>query len=273
MTNEPAVEPTSLEPASPDAAAAGLQRAADENLRVSFGLLVPHATSPAAGSKTFGEVVAVVSGSRSPFFNPVIVAGEAARADDVRAAVEWGRGRGVEPCVAVRSDLDPAVAEAAPGLGLVADTWALPGLVLEPVPEPIPAGPRELQLAVVEDATNLEAWYAAAGNGMRTVIPASFAFDPAVWMVVGSVEGTPVCTSIVVRSEHAHGIYAVGTVEDARRRGYGAAVTWAAIEAGRRAWGDRPVILQSSEMGDRVYRAMGFREICRYVLYVPRAKS
>jgi hypothetical protein len=227
-----------------------IQSAADENMLAAFGLLVPHATSLAAGMETFGEAVAVVSGSRSPFFNPVLAVGESARGDDIRAAVEWIRGRGIEPCVAVRADLEPAVAEVAPALGLVADTWAMPGMVLEPVPEPIPAGPQELRLAVVADSATLEDWYAAAGEGMRGVIPPGFAFDAAVRLVVGSVESRPVCNSIVVRSEHAHGIYAVGTVDDARRRGYGAAVTWAAIAA-------------------RVYRAMGFGEICRYLIYGP----
>jgi GNAT superfamily N-acetyltransferase len=251
----------------------GIQQAADENMLAAFGLLVPHATSLAAGTATFGEAVAVVSGARSPFFNPVIAVGEWARADDIRAAVEWIRGRGIEPCIAVRADLEPAAAEVAPALGLVADTWSLPGMVLEPVPGPIPAAPQQLRLAVVADAATLEAWYAAAGEGMRGVTPPGFAFDPAVRFVVGSVEGWPVCQSIVVRSEHAHGIYAVGTSEDARGHGYGTAVTRAAIQAGREAWGDRPVILQSSEMGDRVYRAMGFREICRYVLYGPREKA
>jgi GNAT superfamily N-acetyltransferase len=249
-----------------------IQRAADENMLAAFGLLVPHATSLAAGAATFGEAVAVVSGAHSPFFNPVIAVGETARADDIRAAVEWVRGRGIEPCVAVRADLEPAVAAAAPALGLVADTWAMPGMVLEPVPEPIPAAPPELRLTTMADAGGLEAWYTVAGEGMRAVIPPGFAFDPAVRLVVGSVEDRPVCHSIVVRSEHAHGIYAVGTAEDARRHGYGAAVTWAAIQAGRDAWGDRPAILQSSEMGDGVYRRMGFREICRYVIYGPSKK-
>ena len=96
-----------------------------------------------------------------------------------------------------------------------------------------------------------------------------FAFDASARLVVGSVEERPVCTSIVVGSPRALGIYSVGTRKDVRGRGYGRAVTWAAIAAGRDAWGHKPVVLQSSEMGEPVYHAMGFVEICRYVVHAP----
>ncbi len=246
-----------------------IQAAADENLLVAFGLLVPHAVSPAAGTATFGGAVAVATGTRLPFFNPVIVVGRHVEPGDVRAAVEWTRARGFQPSIQVREDLDSVVVPVAAELGLAPDPWLMPGLVLDPMADPIPAGPAELELVVVREDEDLGAWYAAAGEGMRELIPPTFAFDPAVRLVVGRVEGRPVCHSIVVGSSKALGIYSVGTSKDVRRRGYGRAVTWAAIEAGRDAWGTRSVILQSSEMGDPVYRAMGFVEVCRYVIYAP----
>jgi GNAT superfamily N-acetyltransferase len=246
-----------------------IQAAADENMLVAFGLLVPHSISPAAGTATFGGAVAVVTGARVPFFNPVIVVDPSVKPNDVRAAVTWARTRGVEPCIQVRADLDPAVAPVAADLGLAPDPWSMPGLVRDPIPDPIPPGPAELELVVVREDEDLRAWYAAAGEGMRELIPPSFAFDPAVRMVVGSIAGQPVCNSIVVGSSRALGIYSVGTSKDVRRRGYGRAITWAAIEAGRDAWGTKSVVLQSSEMGDPVYRAMGFVEVCRYVIYAP----
>jgi GNAT superfamily N-acetyltransferase len=249
--------------------AAVLQASADENLLTAFGLLVPYAVSAAAGTATFGGAVAIASGARSPFFNPIIVVDSSVIARDVGSTVEWSRARGIEPSLQVRSDLDETVAAVAAELGLVADPWLMPGMALDPIPETIPPKPAELELTLVRTDADLDAWYDAAGAGMRAVIPARFAFDPAVRLAVGSVDGQPVCHSIVVDSPRALGIYAVGTRKDVRGRGYGRAITWAAIEAGRDTWGGKPVILQSSEMGERVYRAMGFVEICRYVIYAP----
>lgn len=246
-----------------------IQAAADENLLTAFGLLVPHSTSEAAGTATFGGAVAIVTGADLPFFNPIIIVDAAVTPGDVRSAVDWVRGRGIEPCLQVRADLELGIAAVAAELGLAPDPWRLPGMALDPIPDSIPAPPTELELRLVRTNDDLEAWYAAAGEVMRALIPPTFALDARVRWVVGSVDGRPLCVSIVVDAPRAFGIYSVGTRKDARGRGYGRAVTWAAIDAARNAWGRKPVVLQSSEMGDAVYRAMGFVEICRYAVYAP----
>lgn len=58
------------------------------------------------------------------------------------------------------------------------------------------------------------------------------------------------------------GIYAVATDEQVRGRGYGRAVTDAAVEAGRAA-GHRWSLLMASDLGQPVYRRLGFREVGR----------
>jgi hypothetical protein len=45
-------------------------------------------------------------------------------------------------------------------------------------------------------------------------------------------------------------------------------MTRAAIAAGRE-WGCVAATLQASEMGEPIYRAMGFVDATRYVLYLP----
>jgi predicted acetyltransferase len=62
------------------------------------------------------------------------------------------------------------------------------------------------------------------------------------------------------------GVYAVGTSTVARRRGIATAMTWAAVQAGRE-WGCAAATLQASEMGEPVYRAMGFETVARYVTF------
>ncbi len=62
------------------------------------------------------------------------------------------------------------------------------------------------------------------------------------------------------------GVYFVFTVEGARRRGIGAAVTVAALRGARRL-GYGLGVLGSSEIGYGVYRRLGFAERCRIGLY------
>jgi GNAT superfamily N-acetyltransferase len=64
------------------------------------------------------------------------------------------------------------------------------------------------------------------------------------------------------------GIYNVGTVAKARRRGLGTALTAAQVHDAR-ARGCRTASLQSTEMAERVYAAVGFRDLGRILEYVP----
>jgi GNAT superfamily N-acetyltransferase len=64
------------------------------------------------------------------------------------------------------------------------------------------------------------------------------------------------------------GIYNVGTVAKARRRGLGTALTAAQVYDAR-ARGCRTASLQSTQMAERVYAAVGFRDLGRILEYVP----
>jgi len=64
------------------------------------------------------------------------------------------------------------------------------------------------------------------------------------------------------------GIFNVGTAERARRRGLGTALTAAQAHAAL-ARGCTTASLQSTPMAERVYAAVGFRDLGRYYEYVP----
>lgn len=66
------------------------------------------------------------------------------------------------------------------------------------------------------------------------------------------------------------GIYNVGTVERARRRGLGTALTTAQVHDARDR-GCRTASLQSTQMAERVYAAVGFRDLGRILEYAPSA--
>ena len=65
------------------------------------------------------------------------------------------------------------------------------------------------------------------------------------------------------RSDGTVGIYNVGTAESVRRRGYGWALTLAAIRAGAEA-GCTLATLQSAAMAQSLYEVHGFRTLYRY---------
>ena len=82
---------------------------------------------------------------------------------------------------------------------------------------------------------------------------------------LGLLDGTPVATTTVFLAAGVAGVYFVMTVPEARRRGIGAAITYAALrEAGAVAeYG----VLGSSPAGRSVYAGLGFREYCTIELY------
>ena len=95
------------------------------------------------------------------------------------------------------------------------------------------------------------------------LFPPSFVDDPDIRLFVGRLDGRPAGTSIAIRSGPASGVYNVGTLPAARRRGIGTALTWAAVDAGR-AWGCDTVVLQATEMALPLYLDMGFRTVAPY---------
>jgi hypothetical protein len=59
------------------------------------------------------------------------------------------------------------------------------------------------------------------------------------------------------------GIYGVATPPDARGRGYGEAMTWAATLCRP----DLPATLQASPMGRPVYDRMGYRTVAEFLVW------
>ena len=151
-------------------------------------------------------------------------------------------------------------------IGMAVDLSALPDEV------PVPA---DFVVERIRDEAALGEWVATfgAGFGLRQVEVAWFeevlrelGLEGAWRYYLGRLAGEPVATSALFFAAGVAGIYCVSTVEPARRRGIGAAVTLAALLEARDL-GHTIGVLTSSEMGYPVYRGLGFVEYCRIGLY------
>jgi GNAT superfamily N-acetyltransferase len=87
-------------------------------------------------------------------------------------------------------------------------------------------------------------------------------------VLVARVDGEVVAAALAYDFDGDCGIFNVGTVARARRRGLGTALTTAQLYAARDR-GCRTASLQSTPMAERVYAAAGFRDLGRIIEYAP----
>jgi GNAT superfamily N-acetyltransferase len=247
---------------------AELIAASHENFIGSYRKLVEHCARGEV--RESGSVFTFASGLPLSLFNGCIVTGPA-EPGEVAAALEWLAARDLPFRGWLAPELVAALREAFGGHGLALEPEPYPGMVLNPT-RAAPAPADGVEVARVDDAAGLDEFVQVSVEGgapadlARRLTPPSFASDPAVQLFVGRLDGRAVGTSIAIQSASASGIVAVGTLPDARRRGVGAAVSWAAVAAGVEQ-GHDTIVLQSSPMGYSVYAAMGFRTVVPYAAF------
>jgi predicted N-acetyltransferase YhbS len=171
--------------------------------------------------------------------------------------------------------------EKCPGVdaGLRRRLWMLgeeePAMVLGPLPmSEMPPRPAALSIRRVANEADFEAFFEVGGGGRLYVPSLEAALHPDVALLLGAVDGKVVATSRVARVKEdaaqpltVADINGVATLPEYRRRGYGTAMTWAAVDEGAQR-GAGAAVLSASEMGAPVYQRMGFRRTGTYRTYV-----
>ena len=252
-----------------------LARLEHENMVAAMSLL--GAQVPGAVARRADGVAVFATGLPVHLFNQVIVEAANASPEAIAAGVELMRERGDRFVVNLRVGEDdrhlPLVAE----LGLVPlspEPW-IPGMALFPLPAAgsAAAGPgHEIRSVTADAGLRDHVETAAAGFGMpvewlEEVMTRNIVDVPGATVYVGYTDGVPVTTGFGFRTGRTIGIYNIATVESARKRGYGAAMTMRIVDDGA-AQGCDVAILQASDMGLPIYEKLGFATVVQYMGYV-----
>lgn len=134
---------------------------------------------------------------------------------------------------------------------------------------PAPSGaemPAELEVVRVTTAQEVEELEAVSVSGFENeaatiepgrIHPPAILDEPRMVLWLGRVGGKPVGAAMSYRTDEAVGIFGVTTIASARRRGYGSALTRAAMLADS----GLPCVLAPSPEGEELYRRLGFQRV------------
>jgi hypothetical protein len=246
-----------------------LVRLAHHNLVRSFGVLPRHQSTGFVSVS--GGVMVAATGSPVAFFNQVLPVDDAVEAHALVEATGVADGAGAPWMVHLRAGIDDLLLATVEASGLE-EVEGYPAMMLTTLPDAVPEVPG-LAVHRVRDSAQFERFVDTAGANssanaelVETFLGRGIVEEHDVALLLGVLDGTPVATSISIRSGDVVGVYNVGTAEPARRRGIGWAMTAAAIVAGAER-GTTTATLQSSPMAESMYAAHGFRTLFHYRLF------
>jgi ribosomal protein S18 acetylase RimI-like enzyme len=212
-----------------------------------------------------GAIALISDGAPGPDFNRALVLGPA-QSRRVFALADAFFGDTASYTIIIEADAAPTVESA-----VLARGWQLDeeeaALVLSPVPTVLPSLPADLIIRRVGDADGLADFRGVSETPSVFLPSLDAALDPEVALFVGYCEGRPVATSRLSCLGSIAEIMGVVTVPEARRRGYGTALTCAAIAAATER-GCTVAMLTATALGYPVYIRMGFRPAGIYRTYL-----
>jgi hypothetical protein len=149
-----------------------------------------------------------------------------------------------------------------------------PMMIRAAAPAPVAATETDLRIEVVSDGVQLEDFERTMVEAYPTAELAPFGsqarlfgeplLDSGWTLYVGYEGDRPIATSAAFVTDHVVAVEMVSTRGECRGRGYGAAITAAAATTRT----DRPSALVSSDLGNGVYRGLGYLPVLRYTLWM-----
>jgi N-acetylglutamate synthase len=242
-----------------------------EGLRRSFAVLFDHIEGARLEGRS-GYRLAVCPSMPFPGLNGVWVDGpdESMSAAEIEAAIIEVESEAMPCWIELRNGHTPTFERIARSLGFT-NEQPIPGMVARRDELVVVVGPK-VAIERVADREGLGAAAAVAAAGFEAppgsldpLYTTDIAAIPGLSTYVATVDGRPVSTAISWTGDGGVGIFNVATPPEYRGRGYGRAVTQMAVTDGFAA-GAALAWLQASEMGDPVYRAMGFRQVEKYLI-------
>lgn len=235
------------------------------------------ACSRRAGVTRGGGAVAILTDLPFDWFNQILIERAGATPAGVLAGVEKARRHGDPFVVRLRDGIDDRFVVTLAGAGLVAKEQdpTTPGMAAFPIDRDAVSvhPPTELHIRRVADSAGVDAHrlVATAGFGTRPEVASGTSCldlldQPGCVIYVGYQDGEPVVSGLGWRTGRTIGVYSIATIESARRRGFGAAMT-VRIMADGVAAGCDVAVLQASQLGRPIYERLGFRTVVTYRAY------
>lgn len=260
-----------------DISTAALIRAIEEN---GAEFLLQMGRAGGGEEQRDGALQWTIGGSPIDYHNAVVRADLAP--DDADAAImrvierlqahgvpgTWHLGPSMRPADLATRLLSQGWSDGGSEVGMAVDLDALPADV------PTPEG---FTIERVRDAAGLELWRRTLADGFgegereanwtaETYARIGMSDDMPWRHYLGLLNDKPVATTSMFMGAGVAGIYFVFTVENARRKGIGAAITLAPLLDARQ-MGYRVGVLNASAAGESVYRRLGFADYCRVNIY------
>jgi ribosomal protein S18 acetylase RimI-like enzyme len=229
---------------------------------------------PAAWLRRENGVAAFYSGVPAPMFNGVVSERVDADVEFAAQMLDEIAAAGAPYNVTVRADDHVGFVELATSRGLTR-TRTIPLMVHESPSDILDDTSPEMlsirMLAPEESDASVEICAASFSMPIeiaRQMTPNDLFRLGGVRCYIGEFGERPVATAVGMTTGDVVGIFNVGTLEDARGRGFGSALTVRAIADGV-AQGATWAYLQSSEAGFPIYRRLGFETVEVWTEYLP----
>lgn len=230
---------------------------------------VVHKTIPNAASETVDGWSLIDAGrSAMPFLNGALPL-PSHKSLDIGVAEDWFESRGSQPLFRMQVGVHDELIEQLMASGYVVRREE--PILCAQAPE-IPTYEGVLEIVPVRNDDELSAMFKRVGispeaDDFSAQMSRVTAVMPNAAEQWGLIDDELVAGSIVVTSPPVAGIYAVSCEPNFRRRGFGTAITWAAVKEGL-AIGAEYVFMGSTPMALPIYRKMGFEPVCTYRMLV-----